>query len=446
MKSRLPLHRLHPLLPLALSLALVGPGATARVVGQNLPPPPLTAERVETLPAHARAAWLDYLSRSSAQQAQDRAALAAERAGLDTWPAPPESHGRGAETMPLNKPAAWYASEEAVLIGRNILSYQTPAGGWGKNQPRDRPPRARGQAFVGNNNSKFATPGDFDLPKDAGWSYVGTIDNDATITEIRFLTRLAAQAPGAAGGVYREAALRGIDYVLHAQFPNGGWPQVWPLQGGYHDAVTLNDDAVVEVAELLMQVAKGSDGFEFFPQDRRLQAAQAVQRSIQLLLDAQLRQGGQRTLWAQQYDALTLEPVSARNYEPGAPCTAESVGVLVFLMGLPEPSREVQAAVHGGIATLERIAVHGRAWDGKGTAEGRRLIDKPGSRPLWARFYSLDTWQPLFGDRDKSLHDDVNELSRERRDGYNWWGEWPTKALKAYEAWSARWARSATKP
>ena len=37
------------------------------------------------------------------------------------------------------------------------------------------------------------------------------------------------------------------------------------LQGGYHDAVTLNDDAVVEVAELLMQVAKGSDGFEFFP-------------------------------------------------------------------------------------------------------------------------------------------------------------------------------------
>ena len=86
------------------------------------------------------------------------------------------------------------------------------------------------------------------------------------------------------------------------------------------------------------------------------------------------------------------------------------------------------------------------ALDGKGTAEGRRLIDKPGSRPLWARFYSLDTWQPLFGDRDKSLHDDVNELSRERRDGYNWWGEWPTKALKAYEAWSARWPRSATKP
>ena len=66
--------------------------------------------------------------------------------------------------MPLNKPAAWYASEEAVLIGRNILSYQTPpAAGARTSRATDR--RARGQAFVGNNNSKFATPGDFDLPR-----------------------------------------------------------------------------------------------------------------------------------------------------------------------------------------------------------------------------------------------------------------------------------------
>jgi PelA/Pel-15E family pectate lyase len=39
-----------------------------------------------------------------------------------------------------------------------------------------------------------------------------------------------------------------VRYLLAAQFPNGGWPQVWPLEGGYHDAVTFNDNAVSEAA------------------------------------------------------------------------------------------------------------------------------------------------------------------------------------------------------
>ena len=38
-----------------------------------------------------------------------------------------------------------------------------------------------------------------------------------------------------------------IDYLLASQFPNGCFPQVYPLQGSYHDAVTFNDDATVNV-------------------------------------------------------------------------------------------------------------------------------------------------------------------------------------------------------
>ena len=50
----------------------------------------------------------------------------------------------GAATMPLDKPAAWYGGEAARAVVANILSFQTPAGGWGKNQPRDRAPRRLG--------------------------------------------------------------------------------------------------------------------------------------------------------------------------------------------------------------------------------------------------------------------------------------------------------------
>jgi PelA/Pel-15E family pectate lyase len=44
--------------------------------------------------------------------------------------------------------------------------------------------------------------------------------------------------------------------------------------------------------------------------------------------------------------------------------------------------------------------------------------------------------RPIFGDRDRSIHDDVNELSLERRNGYGWYGSWPTAVLAAYETWS----------
>ena len=92
--------------------------------------------------------------------------------------------------MPLDKPAAWYAGDEALIVARNILSFQTPAGGWGKNQPRNVAPRQPGQHWVADGNPKAPTPADFDKPD--AWSYVGTIDNDATTTEIRFLARMAA--------------------------------------------------------------------------------------------------------------------------------------------------------------------------------------------------------------------------------------------------------------
>jgi PelA/Pel-15E family pectate lyase len=56
---------------------------------------------------------------------------------------------------------------------------------------------------------------------------------------------------------YRASLLRGVDYLLAAQFPNGGWPQVWPLEGGYHDAITFNDDATVQTMRLLNGVGGG---------------------------------------------------------------------------------------------------------------------------------------------------------------------------------------------
>lgn len=428
----LALRRLVPVL-----LALSAPAFAAQI-GTIPPAQPLTAERVAALPAPERAVWAAYLARSDAARAADRAALAAERQGMTTWPAPPET-GHSETSMPLDQPAAWYGSDAARTVVANILSFQTPAGGWGKNQPRDRAPRLKGQGFVADNSNKKATPGDYDATQDAQWSYVGTVDNDATITEIRFLAKAAPQLPPELAKACRQAAERGLRYLLAAQFPNGGWPQVWPLQGGYHDAVTLNDNAVVEVAELMDWAAHGEADLGFLPADVKAAAAAAHGRAVQLLLTAQIRTQGRLTLWAQQHDALTLAPTSARNYEPPALSAGESARTLEFLMAQPNPSPALVAAVRAGVATLRELAVRDRAFvkvDG-----ARRLVEQPGAGPIWARYYDIATLKPVFGDRDKSLHDDVNDISAERRNGYSWWGTWPVKALATYEAWAARWLK-----
>nr|WP_295079526.1 pectate lyase [uncultured Roseateles sp.] len=427
-------------------IVLLAPQARAAVIGVNVPAASLTAARIDTLPEGQRAVWIAYLTRSTQQREIDRAALAAERAALPAGiaiPAPPQG-GHAEKTMPLNQAPSWYAGAAARLVADNIVSFQTPAGGWGKNQPRDRPPRRLGQDYVADNNSPRAVVGDFDLAENPRWSYVGTIDNDATITEIRFLAKVAAQLPDASARTYRASALKGVAYLLAAQFPNGGWPQVWPLQGGYHDALTLNDNAVVEVAELLGELGLGQQEWAFVPAALRAQALAAEQRAIGLLLASQISRHGRKTIWAQQYDALSLAPVAARNYEPASLCTGESVEALLYLMRQAEPSPEIQQAVEAGMATLRALALADVQWLRGDETQGRRLLAKPGAGPLWARYYDAASLKPVFGDRDKTLHDDVNEISMERRNGYAWFGTWPLKALAAYEAWAARWLKPQT--
>src|ERR1035437_752235 len=115
-----------------------------------------------------------------------------------------------------------------------IVSFQTPAGGWSKRLDMTHQARVPGELFIGDNSSHFLTNADNDLPHDAGWSYVGTFDNDATTTQLRYLAKVAAALPGEPGAGYRAAFLHGLDYIFAAQYPNGGWPQVWPLPGCYH--------------------------------------------------------------------------------------------------------------------------------------------------------------------------------------------------------------------
>jgi PelA/Pel-15E family pectate lyase len=423
-------------LRIAAVFIAIAVSASASTIGANPPVESLTAARIAKLPQAERKAWLAYLKRSEHQRQADKDFLHAEtiHAGIKTPLEPP--HSNSARSIPLNRDPSWYAGAEARRIADIIVSFQTPAGGWSKNLDMSKEPRRPGEKFAPDNLSKFLSPGDFDASLDPDWNYVGTIDNDATTTELNFLAKVISAPTVGQGTAYRAAFTRGIRYLFAAQFPNGGWPQVWPLEGGYHDAITYNDGAMIEVMELMRRVADGQNEFSFVPSKLRARAAASFTRGMQCTLATQIVANGRLTVWPQQDDALTLQPASGRNFEPPAQCAGESADLLLFMMNdLPHPTIAEQRSIRAAIAWFHKTAIYGQSWER--TEEGRQLVSVPGAGPIWARYYQVGTDTPLFADRDKSLHDNVAELSKERRNGYSWFSSDSQRALDRFEKWNA---------
>ncbi len=373
----------------------------------------LTPVRIALLPQPLRVAWAEYHARSRMQHALDLESLESELRDHDLWQftAAPE----GGSPLPESKPDAWFAGDEARRLAAIVVSYQTPSGGWSKAVDFTKEPRPPAGQYT------------------TGAGYIGTFDNNATVREIRFLARVAA-ATGEAE--WRRAAERGIGYVLAAQFPNGGWPQVWPLMGGYHDAITYNDNATLNALRLLRDAAAGRAAFATLAPAIRQRAADAVERGVACILATQIVVNGARTAWGQQHDALTLAPCAARAFEPVALSSVESSGLLRFLIELKSDRADIVAAIEGAARWFEKTALRDQAW--KSIDGDRQLVSAPGAAPLWARFYEIGTDRPLFADRDWTLHYDVREISRERRNGYAWFSDNPRSALKKYGAWRTR--------
>jgi len=321
----------------------------------------------------------------------------------------------------LRQPPAWYATAEAAAVAASVREYQTPEGGWPKNRDMLAPPDA---AFLAETKYDHRAP---------------TIDNDATTTQIELLARVAAAQEDPAG---RAAVLRGLDYLLDAQYANGGWPQYYPLIKGYYTHITFNDDAMAETLELLRTVAQGAPPYVFVDAARRARAAVAVERGIACILRCQVRQDGRLTAWCAQHDETTFEPAWARNYEPPTLSGNESVGVVRFLMGIENPPPAVIAAIEGAVAWFKAVPVSGLRYENFTGLDGKkdsRAVPDPAAAQIWARFYELGTNRPVFTGRDKIIRYDFNAIERERRTGYHYFGDWPAALLaKDYPRWRAK--------
>ena len=314
----------------------------------------------------------------------------------------------------LRQDAAWYASAEARRLADTVLLYQSANGSWPKNTDMSAPP---------------AGPLEPEL--------ADTIDNQATTLEMEFLARVV-QAGAPNGAAYVAAFDKGFDWLLAAQYPNGGWPQFFPLRPGYYTHITYNDDAMVRVLNLLRDVSDGKAPYGFVDASRKAKAAESVARGVDVILKTQIRQDGKLTVWCAQHDEVTLAPAWARKFEPPSLSGYESVGVTRFLMGVPEPSPEIIAAIEGSVAWFRANVIPDIAVERFTNAEGqndRRVIPAPGAR-LWARFYEPGTNRPIFIGRDSVFQPALADIERERRAGYNYYdGAGANLIDRDYPAW-----------
>nr|WP_281421905.1 pectate lyase [Stakelama flava] len=204
-----------------------------------------------------------------------------------------------------------------------------------------------------------------------------TFDDDGTAQAMKFILRLYAEK---FDSKYKAEVMRNIDFVLKSQYPNGGWPQRWPLKhefvhhglADYTSYITFNDNVTAENVDYLI------DCFQTLSDERLLPA---IYRGMDIYLLTQ--QGEPQPGWALQYTPVTLEPAAARSYEPKALAThttASAVEQLMRFYRLTGDSRYL-ARIPKALDWLESVKLP----DDQATAKG-----------AYPTFIEIGTGKPLY--------------------------------------------------
>jgi PelA/Pel-15E family pectate lyase len=314
-------------------------------------------------------------------------------------------------------------------IAENMLVYQRAVGGW---------PKAVNEIKVDYHQT--LTDAEKTAIRNDSMHIDATIDNNATTREIRYLVKAYKQTKNKA---YLQAAEKGIRYYLKAQYASGGWPQYYPDSALYRSQITYNDDAMVNVLNVLEDIVEQKNDFDVVDPSLIAKADAAVKKAIPCILRTQIVVDGKLTAWCAQYNKRTFQPEMARKFELVSISGDESVGIIRFLMRMKTPDDAVKKAIEAGVHWLEQVRINGYRYEDIPDStlprgKDRVLVPDPAST-VWARFYEIGTNRPFFSGRNSIKVYDVKDVEPERRTGYGWYGTWPEKLIhKDFPAWEKR--------
>jgi len=308
------------------------------------------------------------------------------------------------------------------LIADNMLLYQRKNGGW---------PKHFEQLSV-DYGKTLSDEQKKELKEGYEDGIDATIDNDATTKEIKYLIKIYKQTKNKK---YLESTERGINYLLTAQYENGGWPQFYPDFSSYRSEITYNDNAMTNALDVLEDVVEGKNDFDAVNAKYIPKCQVAVKKGIDCVLKTQVKQNGKLTVWCAQYDAHTFQPAKARSYELPSLSGEESVGIVQFLMRFENPSKEMIASISSAVEWFKKVKIVGYKFIEIKAPEEQtgkdKIIVPDSSSTIWARFYDLDNNEPFFCGRDGIRKKNLVEIENERRAGYQWYGTWPDKLINS---------------
>jgi PelA/Pel-15E family pectate lyase len=324
-----------------------------------------------------------------------------------------------------------YKPTELANIGDNILLFQKDNGGWPKNYD---------MFAILTDAQKFSVGSAHDVLNT-------TFDNGTCFTQI---AALAIVYHSIKDDKYKSASLKGLDFIFRAQYKNGGWPQNYPLESDYSREITFNDGAYEGIMELLKDILDNKPQYDFIDDKYRARIKVSYDKGMACILKTQINDAGKPTAWCQQYDEGNLKPEWARKFEPPSICNKESADLVLFLMSIEHPQKEIIDAVQNAVIWFQdskiynirvntipapRVVTQFRV-----STTDRVVVTDDTAPPIWTRYYELKTHKPIFCDRDSKIVYSLAEITRERRDGYGWYTYSPQKVLDAYPEWQKKYA------
>lgn len=315
-----------------------------------------------------------------------------------------------------------YTPDQFRSIADNFVAYQNEDGGWPKN--------VDWLAILPVDSVKMALKERYRQ---------STLDNRNTFPQVEYLADVYNLTKD---DTYKLAVLKGLNYLLKTQKPNGGW-RGWDV-----DAITFNDEVTTGALELFLRIQKGDTSFAWLDDSMKRRIYNAFHKGLDMILRCQVVQNGVKTAWAQQHDNHTFLPVKARTYELPSITANESCSVIALLMDIPHPSDEVVEAVKAAIAWLRKVQIRGIRVERISIPAERIInheypydkvvVEDAEAKPIWARFYEVDDNTPFMCTRSGQKVWKLADVNAERRTGYDWYGYWPEEVFKRYDEWLAR--------
>ena len=272
-----------------------------------------------------------------------------------------------------------YYYESAKCVALCIMQGQLPCGGW--NYMFDLEPEDSLKTW-------YDTVGRQAWRLEEFQHYYGnaTFDDEATKHCAEFLLRIYLEKHDE---TFLMPLNRAIQFFLDSQYPNGGWPQRYPImadhpmkgQADYTPFVTLNDNVMVENIDFLLQC---------YTSLGREQLKQPILKAMHLLRD--LQQQPPHAGWADQYTPDDLKPAHARTYEPRSINTGTTINMIqkmlqyhsltgdkTFLNGIPNAIRFLENQ-HLSEFIMDKVRHYPLQ---EGEIMMPRFVDPDNGRPLY---------------------------------------------------------------